>query len=212
MLVLPKGENQFKRSEKRMELKGITCRIPLELHNRISEEIQEMGSTMGQFIEMIIREHYEKGEKKMMEKGRTLAFQVSEELFQKVKEYLAWYEKTYHRAEQEGSESGDEEEEPDKEETEDMSGESGDPEEWDESETPAEQNGARSWDQEEPAGEEEEDYIVENNWDETEDGEDEDGTQESGLEDQDEKTGTDNTDEPDELSDTEEFGSIPNSV
>ena len=91
MLVLPKGENQFKRSEKRMELKGITCRIPLELHNRISEEIQEMGSTMGQFIEMIIREHYEKGEKKMMEKGRTLAFQVSEELFQKGKEYLAWY-------------------------------------------------------------------------------------------------------------------------
>ena len=33
----------------------------------------------------------------MMEKGRTLAFQVGEELFQKVKEYLAWYEKTYHR-------------------------------------------------------------------------------------------------------------------
>ena len=49
-----------------MELKGITCRIPLELHNRISGEIREMGSTMGQFIEMIIREHYEKGEKKMM--------------------------------------------------------------------------------------------------------------------------------------------------
>ena len=80
-----------------MELKGITCRIPLELHNRISGEIREMGSTMGQFVEMIIREHYEKGEKKMMEKGRALAFQVSEELFQKVKEYLAWYEKTYHR-------------------------------------------------------------------------------------------------------------------
>ena len=59
MLVLPKGENQLKRSEKRMELKGITCRIPLELHNQISEEIQEMGSTMGQFIEVIIREHYE---------------------------------------------------------------------------------------------------------------------------------------------------------
>ena len=30
-----------------MELKGITCRIPLELHNRISGEIREMGSTMG---------------------------------------------------------------------------------------------------------------------------------------------------------------------
>ena len=32
-----------------------------------------------------------------MEKGRTLAFQVSEELFQRVKEYLENYEKTYHR-------------------------------------------------------------------------------------------------------------------
>ena len=220
-----------------METKGVTCKIPLDLHNRISEEIREMGSTMSQFIEMIIREHYEKGEKKMMEKGRILAFQVSEELFQKVKEYLAWYEKTYHRrltqkefviglieealeemeaemekesqesevpAGQEGAKSGDEEEELDEEETEDMSGESGDPEEWDESETPAEQNGAKSWDQEEPAGEEE-DYIVENNWDETEDGEDADETQETDIEDQDEETGTDNADEPDELSDTEEI-------
>ena len=97
MLVLPKRGKPMKKEREKMELKGITCRIPLELHNRISEEIREMGSTMGQFIEMIIREHYEKGEKKMIEKGRTLAFQVSEELFQKVKEYLAWYEKTYHR-------------------------------------------------------------------------------------------------------------------
>ena len=32
-----------------------------------------------------------------MEKGRTLAFQVSEELFQRVKEYLENYEKAYHR-------------------------------------------------------------------------------------------------------------------
>ena len=191
-----------------MELKGITCRIPLELHNRISGEIREMGSTMGQFIEMIIREHYEKGEKKMMEKGRILAFQVSEELFQKVKEYLAWYEKTYHRRLTQKEfvigliEEALEEMEA---EMEKESQESGDPEEWDESETPAEQNGAKSWDQEEPAGEEEEDYIVENNWDETEDGEDEDGTQETDIEDQDEETGTDNANEPDELSDTEEI-------
>ena len=42
-----------------MELKGITCRIPLELHNRISEEIRETESTMSKFIEMVIREHYE---------------------------------------------------------------------------------------------------------------------------------------------------------
>ena len=182
-----------------MELKGITCRIPLELHNRISGEIREMGSTMGQFVEMIIREHYEKGEKKMMEKGRALAFQVSEELFQKVKEYLAWYEKTYHRRlTQKEFVIGLIEEALEELEAE-MEKESQD------SEAPAGQEGAEGGnEEEEPAGEEE-DYIVENNWDETEDGEDEDGTQESDIEDQDEEAGTDNTDESDGLSDTEEI-------
>lgn len=80
-----------------METKGITCKIPMELHNQISEEIREAESTISQFIEMVIREHYEKGANKVMEKGRTLAFQVSEELFQRVKEYLDRYERTYHR-------------------------------------------------------------------------------------------------------------------
>lgn len=80
-----------------METKGVTCKIPLELHNRISEEIRESESTMSKFIEMVITEHYEKGANKIMEKGRTLAFQVSEELFQRVKKYLENYEKAYHR-------------------------------------------------------------------------------------------------------------------
>ena len=80
-----------------METKGISCKIPLELHERISGEIRETESTMSQFMEMVIREHYEKGADKVMEKGRTLAFQVSEELFQRVKEYLDRYERIYHR-------------------------------------------------------------------------------------------------------------------
>ena len=80
-----------------METRGVTCKIPLDLHNQISEEIRETESTMSKFIEMIIREHYEKGANRIMEKGRTLAFQVSEELFQRVKEYLENYEKAYHR-------------------------------------------------------------------------------------------------------------------
>ena len=80
-----------------METKGITCKIPLDLHNRVSEEIRETESTISKFIEMVIMEHYEKGANKVMEKGRTLAFQVSEELFQRVKEYLENYEKTYRR-------------------------------------------------------------------------------------------------------------------
>ena len=80
-----------------METKGVTCKIPLELHNRISEEIRETESTMSKFIERIITEHYEKGAVTVRGKGRTLAFQVSEELFQRVKEYLEAYEKAYHR-------------------------------------------------------------------------------------------------------------------
>ena len=34
-----------------METKGVTCKIPLDLHNRISEEIRETESTMSKFIE-----------------------------------------------------------------------------------------------------------------------------------------------------------------
>ena len=77
-----------------MEMKGITCKIPLELHNRISEEIRESESTMGKFIEMIINEHYAK-EENSMAKTRTLAFEVSEEFYQKVKDYLARYEQVF---------------------------------------------------------------------------------------------------------------------
>ena len=79
-----------------METKGLTCKIPLDLHNRISEEIKQNESTMSKFIEQIILEHYAKGAT-TMGKTRTMAFQVSEELFQQIKEYLARYEQTYHR-------------------------------------------------------------------------------------------------------------------
>lgn len=79
-----------------METKGLTCKIPLDLHNRISEEIKQNESTMSKFIEQIILEHYAKGVT-TMGKTRTMAFQVSEELFQQIKEYLARYEHTYHR-------------------------------------------------------------------------------------------------------------------
>lgn len=95
-MCCPKGKEPSKGAVT-VETKGITCKIPLDLHNRISEEIRETESTMSKFIEMIIQEHYEKGAGKVMAKGRTLAFQVSEELFQRVKEYLERFEKVHHR-------------------------------------------------------------------------------------------------------------------
>ena len=78
-----------------METKGITCKIPLDLHERISEEMRELEMTVSQYMEMIIREHLEGGSS--MSKTRTMAFQVSEELFQKIKDYLEHYEQTYRR-------------------------------------------------------------------------------------------------------------------
>ena len=95
-MCCPKGKEASK-GAMAVETKGVTCKIPLDLHNRISEEIRETESTMSKFIEMIIQEHYEKGAGKVMAKGRTLAFQVSEELFQRVKEYLERFEKVHHR-------------------------------------------------------------------------------------------------------------------
>ena len=78
-----------------MKTKGLTCKIPLDLHNRITEEIRQSESTMSKFIEQIILEHYTKGAT-TMGKTRTLAFQVSEELFRQIKDYLTRYEQVYH--------------------------------------------------------------------------------------------------------------------
>ena len=37
-----------------METKGVTCKIPLELHQQASEEMQGKGLTVSQYIERVI--------------------------------------------------------------------------------------------------------------------------------------------------------------
>lgn len=78
-----------------METKGVTCKIPLELHQQASEEMQGKGLTVSQYIEMVIREHMNGGIN--MANNRTLAFQVNDKLFQNIKTYLARYEEVYHK-------------------------------------------------------------------------------------------------------------------
>lgn len=78
-----------------METKGVTCKIPLELHQQASEEMQGKGLTVSQYIEMVIRKHINGGIN--MANNRTLAFQVNDELFQNIKTYLARYEEVYHK-------------------------------------------------------------------------------------------------------------------
>ena len=75
----------------------LTVSIPDDLHQKIREELEKQGITTSQFIEQAVTNFFEnsKGEPNMA--TRTLAFQVSEELFQRVKAFLARYEEIYHR-------------------------------------------------------------------------------------------------------------------
>lgn len=76
----------------------LTVTLPDDLHDQIRQELEEQGITTGQFIEMVVTKYFtkdKKGENNMA--TRTIAFQVSEELYQRIKDYLKHYEETYGR-------------------------------------------------------------------------------------------------------------------
>ena len=63
-----------------METKNICGKIPIELHEKVRQELEGTEMTIPQFLTAVITEHFEsKGVEKMA--ARTLAVQVSEELF-----------------------------------------------------------------------------------------------------------------------------------
>lgn len=69
------------------EMKNICGKIPVELHEKVRAEIEEKETSTQIFIRQVIEEHFNRLENKGeagMEK-RTLAVQVTEELFQRVK-------------------------------------------------------------------------------------------------------------------------------
>ena len=69
------------------EMKNICGKIPVELHEKVRAEIEEKETSTQIFIQQVIEEHFnrleDKGEESM--EKRTLAVQVTEELFQRVK-------------------------------------------------------------------------------------------------------------------------------
>lgn len=71
------------------EKKNLCAPISVGLHSKVREEQERLGQTLGQYVEQVLREHFEGGSRKMADKGRTMAFQVSEEFFQRIKAYLA---------------------------------------------------------------------------------------------------------------------------
>ncbi len=74
------------------EKKGVTVKIDAELHAEVRRYIEEHQMTMGDFVSMALQDELHPKlnmqEDKNMGNMRTLAFQVPEELFQKIKDYL----------------------------------------------------------------------------------------------------------------------------
>lgn len=76
----------------------LTVTLPDDLHAQIRQELEEQGITTGQFIEMVVTKYFTKDKKGETDMAtRTIAFQVSEELYQRIKDYLKHYEETYGR-------------------------------------------------------------------------------------------------------------------
>ena len=74
------------------EKKGITVRIDADLHAEVSQYLKDHGMTMAEFVSLALNDELHpqinQKEGQNMEKMRTLAFQVPEDLFQKIKDYL----------------------------------------------------------------------------------------------------------------------------
>ena len=71
------------------EMKNICGKIPLELHTKVRQEIEQREISTQQFIQQVIEEHFtEKGGQVSMT-IRTVAVQVSEELFARFKAAVA---------------------------------------------------------------------------------------------------------------------------
>ena len=73
-----------------MEMKNICGKIPVELHEKLKLEVEELGISIPKYLEMVIEEHMtRKGEKTNMADLRTVAVQVTEDLFFRLKAVLA---------------------------------------------------------------------------------------------------------------------------
>ena len=72
--------------------KGITVKVDADLHAEIREYLDAHQMTMAEFISLAVEDElhpkFQEKEENTMEKMRTLAFQVPEDLFQRIKDYL----------------------------------------------------------------------------------------------------------------------------
>ena len=73
-------------------MKGITVKVDAQLHAEVTQYIQNHGMTMSEFVALALQDELhpkiQEKEGKNMGNMKTLAFQVPEELFWRIKEYL----------------------------------------------------------------------------------------------------------------------------
>ena len=70
------------------DTKNLCAQIPVALHQKITEEKETTGLTLNQYVEKLITEYYEMRGNKNMAATRTLALQISEELFTRIKKHV----------------------------------------------------------------------------------------------------------------------------
>jgi len=72
------------------ETRGITVKIAADLHARAKADQEVRGLTMSQYITLLIEEHFNRKVGENMSKDtRTMAFQIEEELFLRIKAHLS---------------------------------------------------------------------------------------------------------------------------
>ena len=68
--------------------KNLCAQIPVELHNHLRVEQERSGLTLSAYMTDLLTKYYEKGSEKTVEGMRTMAFQIPEEMFQRLKKHL----------------------------------------------------------------------------------------------------------------------------
>ena len=67
--------------------KNLCAQIPAELHSRVRSEQEQSGQTLSAYITEVLTKYY-KGGRQTMEFTRTMAFQIPEDLFRRLKDHL----------------------------------------------------------------------------------------------------------------------------
>ena len=69
--------------------KNLCAMIPADLHAKVIAEKEQLAlSTLGEYVELVLKEHFEGGKITMAE-TKTLAFKITEELDQRLKNFIA---------------------------------------------------------------------------------------------------------------------------